>query len=110
MNIGLMNKRIVIRKNVVFGDGIGNRKVSPVDYHTCFATISGEGDSEDTVAGTIVDNSTADFTIRYCLAAKLITPGDYSVSMDGEIYDILSVDHQNYKNKSVKLKCRKARR
>jgi len=110
MNIGLMNKRIVIRKNIVIGDSIGNRKTSAVDYYTCFATVSGESGTEALAAGTTEDNSTADFTIRACTAVMAITPDDYFVCMDGELYNILTIDHQHYKNKSVKLKCRKVRR
>ena len=52
----------------------------------------------------------ADFTLRWCAASSVITPTEYRVVMDGQIYDILSVDHMNFKHKSVKLRCRKARR
>ena len=52
----------------------------------------------------------ADFTLRWCAASSVITPTEYRVVMDGQIYDILSVDHMNFKHKSVKLHCRKARR
>lgn len=50
------------------------------------------------------------FTIRYCEKASVITNAGFRVLFAGQIYDILTVDHQNYKRKSVKLRCRKARR
>ena len=48
-----------------------------------------------------------DFTIRYCGKAKEITSTGYRILMDGDHYDIVAVDHQNYKRRSLKLRCRK---
>ena len=34
---------------------------------------------------------------------------EYRVLFGGEIYDLIGLDHMNYKRKSYKLRCRKAR-
>ena len=109
MNIPLLNKVITIQKQTTVTDAIGNHTNTWTDYYSCHATISNETNSEDETAGVTVDNTNTDFTIRYCALTSIITPTEYRVVMDGEIFDILSVDHMNFKRKSIKLRCRKAR-
>lgn len=110
MDIGLLNTRITIQKNTVVSDSIGNRTNQWSDYYSCFATVGGEGGSETSVAGQKVDDSDISFSIRYCLKASVVNNTEYRVVFQGEIYNILFVDHMNYKKKSMKLKCQKARR
>ena len=50
------------------------------------------------------------FTVRWCRKASVIDSTGYRVVFGGELYDILAIDHMNYKKKSIKFKCRKARR
>ena len=110
MDIALLNVKITIQKNETVVDAIGNHKNNWEDYHTCFATVSGEGGSEKSVAGLIVDDSDISFTIRYCKKLSNLDVTRYRVVYDGKIYNIVFVDHMNYKKKSIKLKCRKVRR
>ena len=46
MKAALLNEKIVIQKNTVVADAIGNRKNVWEDYYSCFATIGGEGGNE----------------------------------------------------------------
>lgn len=46
MDIALLNVKITVQKNETVVDAIGNHKNTWTDYHTCFATVSGEGGSE----------------------------------------------------------------
>lgn len=110
MKIGLLNVRIDILKNEVVVDSIGNHKNKWTDYYSCYATVSGEAGKESTDAGLIVDDSKADFTIRWCRKAAAVTSTEYLVKFNEELYDILGVDHVNYKKKSIKLSCQKVRR
>lgn len=110
MKIELLNVRIFISKNDVVVDAIGNHKNTWSDYYTCYATVSAEAGKEQTDAGLIVDNSKIDFTIRWCEKAAGITSTGFRVSFNGELYDIIAVDHRNYKRKSIKLCCQKTRR
>ena len=86
MKIELLNVRIQIQKNSVVVDKYGNHKNEWAPYYSCSATVSSESPKEETDAGLIVDDS------------KI------------EPYDILGVDHMNYKRKAVKLLCQKASR
>ena len=110
MNIALMNVRIEVQKNNVTTDKYGNHKNVWEPYLSCYATVSGETPKEETDTGLTVDDSKVDFTIRYCRAAAAITSTGYRVMFGSELYDILGVNHMNYKNKGIKLLCQKARR
>ena len=110
MNVALLNVRITVQKNEVVVDSIGNRKNTWADWYSCYATVSSESPNEDTDAGMIVDNSKMDFTIRWCRNATEITSDKYRVVYGGSTYNILGIDHMNFKKKSIKLKCQKVRR
>ena len=110
MNIALMNVCIEVQKNTVATDKYGNHKNTWEPYLSCYATASGETPKEETDAGLTVDDSKTDFTIRFCRAASAITSTGYRVLFDGDIYDILGVNHMNYKKKGIKLLCQKVRR
>ncbi len=110
MNVALLNVRITVQKNEVVVDNIGNHKNTWADWYFCYATVSSESPNEDTDAGMIVDNSKIDFTIRWCRNAAEITADRYRVVYNGSTYNILGIDHMNFKKKSIKLKCQKVRR
>lgn len=110
MNIALLNVRIIIQKNTVANDRYGNHINTWEPYLSCYATVGGETPKQESDAGQTVDDGRADFTIRYCNAAGAINATEYRVLLGEEIYDILGVNHMNYKGKGIKLLCRKARR
>ena len=109
MDVALLNQKILVQKNEVTVDAIGNHLNQWVDFYSCYATISGESPNESTSSGTVVDNTKADFTVRWCRAVSEITADNFRIFYAGEIYNILGIDHQNFKKKSVKLKCQKVR-
>lgn len=110
MDIALLNVRITLQKNTVITDTIGNHKNTWTDYYSCHATASGESPKEDTAAGVVVDNGKIDFTVRYCRAVSGLDPAGFRVVYGGGVYNILGIDHMNFKKKSVKFRCQKARR
>ncbi len=110
MNIALLNVYITFQKNSVVVDAVGNHTNSWKDYYSCRATVSGEGGSEKAVAGLIVEDSDLSFTVRYCKKAAEVTTDGYRVKFDDALYNIVSIDHMNYKNKALKFKCEKVRR
>ena len=61
-------------------------------------------------AGMVVDDSSIDFTIRWCKKAAEIDNTHFRVEFNGELYNIAAVDHMNYRRKSIKLSCEKVRR
>lgn len=109
MDIALLNVKITLQKSLVTVDNIGNHTAEWVDHYSCFATVSNESPSENTSAGVVVDNSKIDFTVRYCKKVAEVNSTNYRVMFNGEVYEILGVDHMNFKKKAVKLKCQKVR-
>lgn len=110
MDISLMNRRITIQVNTVVTDTIGNHTSTWADFYTCWATVSGESGSESGTAGQTVDDTNANFTVRYCEKIKDISTDGYRVKFGDALYDIIGIDHMNYKRKCYKLRCRKVRR
>ena len=110
MDVSLLNVKITFQEAVVEPDEIGNRINTWKDYYTCHATVSGENGSEQNTAGQTVEEGKVDFTIRYCKKAAGIDSTGFRILFQGEFYDILGVDHKNYKKKCLKYSCRKVRR
>lgn len=110
MDAALLNVKIVFQKNEVVVDAIGNHKNEWADYYSCHATVSGEGGSEKAVAGLLVEDSDLAFTVRYCKKAAEVTTDGYRIKFGDALYNIASIDHMNYKKKSLKYKCEKVRR
>lgn len=111
MDIGLLNERVTFQKNEIISDKIGNRKRKWVDYYECACTIGGESlkKMEEDENAVTEDVSEMTVTIRYCLTADTIDSTHYRVIFQGETYDIIAVDHQNFKKKSLKFRCRRER-
>lgn len=110
MEIALLNVKITFQKNSVVSDVIGNRKNIWTDYYTCHATVSGEGGKEKAAAGLTIVESDLAFTVRFCKRAAEVTADGFRIVFNGETYNIVSVDHMNYKKKSLKFQCEKVRR
>lgn len=110
MDIALLNVKITIQKNRTVVDDIGNHKNIWTDFHTCFATVSGENGSEKSVAGLVVDDSDISFTVRWCRKLSDLDVTKHRIIFDGITYNLVSIDHMNFKKKCLKLKCRKESR
>lgn len=108
MNIGLLNVRIKVFKNEPVEDEIGNHLLEWRLFYECFATISGEdkqrGKEEDLTFLT-ADKQVGDFTIRRSKKADLITTDGFRVEFNGEIYNIIRINHMSYKSGYMKLCC-----
>lgn len=110
MEAALLNVRVVFQKNTVRTDEIGNHTNVWEDAYSCFAAVSGESPKESTDAGMIVDDSKRDFTVRWCRAVAAMTSTGYRILHEGSVYNILGIDHMNFKRRSVKFKCQRVRR
>ena len=114
MDIAGMNVKIKFQKNSLVTDHIGNHTNAWTDYYSCHASVSGENGSanggEDEAAGMTVDHSHTDFTVRCCRLVNAITQDEYRIIFENEIYNIIGIDHMQYKGKAYKFRCRKERR
>lgn len=107
MKIELLNVMIEIQENATVTDRYGNHKSEWVPYYSCHATASAESPKEGTEAGLIVDSSKIDFTVRHCRKAASITGKGHRIVFQGQIYNILGVDHMSFKRKAVKFHCQR---
>ena len=110
MNITAMNVKITFQKNDVVIDKIGNHTNEWQNYYSCYATVSGENGSEQSVVGETIENIQVCFTVRYCRKIADVSSTKHRIIFQNEIYDIVSVDHFSYTKKYLKFKCRKSRR
>lgn len=110
MEVALLNVRITFQKNSAIVDEIGNHRNEWKDIYSCYATVSGESPNENTDAGMVVDDSKMDFTVRWCREVASMTNTEYRIRYQDAFYNILGIDHMNFKRKSVKFKCQKVRR
>lgn len=110
MDISLLNVRITFQKNEVITDSIGNHKNVWSDYYSCYATVSGERGTEKASTGLIASDSDISFTVRYCKALSDVDSTKCRILFEGDLYNIVSIDHMNFKKKSLKFKCEKERK
>ena len=110
MNIGAMNVRIVIQKNAVTTDDIGNHLNTWGDCFSCWATASGQSGDEGLTAGQTVDTDRMDLTVRYSSETAAVKPGTHRIIMGDRIYDIDHVDDMAFKHNSLKFHASLARR
>lgn len=110
MDIAALNERVMIQVNTVITDRYGNHKNTWEDYFSCYATISGETGKEQAVVGETVEATDMNVTVRYCSQTAAVKSTTHRIIFNNEIYDILAVDHLNYKRHGIKFRCRKVRR
>lgn len=110
MEIAALRVKIMFQRQKAVVDGIGNHTNRWEDYFACRATVGGEGGTEKAVAGTTVEDADISFTVRFCRAADAVSSSGFRIVFREELYDILAVDHLNYKKKALKFRCRKVRR
>lgn len=111
MEIAALRVKIMFQKQEAVADGIGNHTNRWADYFACHATVGGEGSrTEDAVAGLTVEDAGISFTVRFCKAVEAVSSTGFRIVFREELYDILAIDHLNYKKKALKFKCRKVRR
>ena len=110
MDVAALNVRVTFQVNETVTDKYGNHKNTWTDYYSCYATISGENGKEQAVVGETVENTDMNVTVRYCSETAAITSTKHRIVFNDEIYDILAVDHLNFKKNALKFRCRKARR
>ena len=110
MQISLFNVKVVFQSNVPRIDKVGNHINGWEDFYTCHATVSGEGGTEKEMAGQTVEPFEIAFTVRYSKKLDYISSTGYRIIFKDEIYDIISIDHMNYKKKAYKFRCRRVKR
>lgn len=110
MDIAALNERVMIQVNTVVTDKYGNHKNIWEDFFFCYATISGENGKEQAIVGETVEATDMNVTVRYCNQTASVRSTTHRILFRNEIYDIVAVDHLNYKKHGIKFRCQKVRR
>lgn len=113
MDAAALRSKVTFQKNEAVTDKYGNHKNTWTDYYTCFATIGGEGmagSKEGQAAGTTVEDFSMTVSVRYCQKAAAVDSTHYRVVFMDDIYNIVNIDHLNFRKKSLKFTCRRERR
>ena len=110
MEIAAMNEIVVFQKQALVKDAIGNHLDVWSSVYSCYATISGENGKEQAVAGETVESVDMNVTVRYSSETAEVTSTGYRIVFNDELYDILAIDHLNFKKNALKFRCRKVRR
>lgn len=105
MEIARLRETIIIEKNQVTIDAIGNHINAWSAYYTCHAYPS-TYTAQETDETVDHENRTIVFSVRSCKKTKVLTSVNYRVRFHEQNYNIVSVDMMNYKNKEIKLRCK----
>ena len=103
MKIAEMNERIVIQKSRMETDRIGNHTLKWFDYYYCWARVDNVSGKEFWEAAQHNAQDSLYFTIRYFSPVHDLDTTHYRVKFRGQIYNITSIDHSQYKNKMLRL-------
>lgn len=107
MDIAAMNKKVDFLRLEPTTDKYGNHRNIWQKVFTMSATISGENGTETSEAGSTVPKTSFSITVRYCENTAQVTSDGFRIQLDGAQYNILSVDHLNYKKHALKFLCSK---
>ena len=110
MRVSDLNRKITFQNKNVEVDEIGNHKSVWMDYLTTSTYISFQGKGEEIFLGMEVDRSDISFTVRFQNRLKKINTSEYRILFDDEMYNIISIDFMNYKNRLIKFRCGKVSR
>ena len=110
MKISDLNRKIIFQNKAVEVDEIGNHRSIWSDYLSTSSYISFQGKGEEVFLGMEVDRSDISFTVRFQNRLKKINTSEYRILFEDEIYNIISIDFMNYKNRLIKFRSRKVSR
>ena len=112
MKIARLNQKITIQKKIIQPDIYGNHISMWEDYFTCHAYLNekeANSTAETEVVGNTVDKAVVSITVRFSKETASVTSTCFRIVFKNSTYNIISIDHMNYNNKSIKFRCRKER-
>lgn len=107
MEIAALRKKVSFQKQTLEVDEYGNHKNVWKTVFSHWVTVGGESGSEVNEAGLVVEKDNFSVTTRYCNGTKAVTADQYRILLDGNAYNIESIDHMNFKGHSIKFSCRR---
>ncbi|WP_026664840.1 phage head closure protein [Butyrivibrio sp. FC2001] len=105
MKISRLSEKVIFQKGSAHEDEYGNHVMGYDDYFSCSCTVSSQVGDEKEDAVTM-DEEIISFTVRYSSETECISGKEYRIIFRGKYYNIVSVDYQGYRKKSIKFKCK----
>ena len=104
MNVSGLSVRITIQKSVVQKDKYQNHNTAWEDYFTCWATCTASGKSADETqnARYTQEADLLDITVRYSSETAAVNSKEYRILLNGQIYNITSIDEMGFRKNSRK--------
>lgn len=103
INPGIMDKKIMIQKNISGKDDRGNPIDNWQDYYNPWAYVNELSGNEFYEARLVNLENTVRFTVRYTPKLKDLDTSSYRILFKGRIYDITFVDNPQFRNETLKI-------
>lgn len=99
-----MWKPICFYKLISQKDSDDNEVLLKSPYHKCRAEINCTGGREYYEAKQLNAENEVTFRVRFCRKLKNITPQEFCIEFDGQMYDITYIDNYMMSNEFLKVK------
>lgn len=100
------NQKITIQKGEVSSDFFEDA-ISFSAFYTCFACIKEKSLAENVRDGNLTQDETLTFEIRWCQKVRNLTSDGYQLIFNERVYDIMAIDHQSFKNRTITIIARR---
>lgn len=110
MEIGGWRHRIVIQKNTITRDAMGNMVTAWEDYHACWAYVNHTSGREYEKAAQVNETELVFFKIRWCSKVGEMDSTNYRVKFRNHLYGIQAIHNEQFRNKVLKLTAERIKR
>ena len=104
MDAGAFRSLIQFQQYVEGFDEIGNPSHEWKDYKQAYAYVNGLSGREYWEAAVVHGENTVEFIFRWKPLFDLINTKQYRIVFNGSVYDIVSIDNLQFRNKLVKVR------
>lgn len=104
-----MRQRILITRQEVQTDAIGNHTNVQVPFCRRWAYANRTTGSEEETGGVVREEESIYFVVRFDELTRQITSTGFQVIFHGKTYDITSVDNYRFRNESLTLYAKEKR-
>lgn len=104
MDAGAYRQRIEIQKNNFSKDSVGNPTNNWSKFKCIYAYVNGLSGSEYWEAAVVHAESTLEIVTRWKPFFNQMTTQGYRIVFQGMVYNIISIDNVQFRNKTIKLR------
>lgn len=104
MDPGMLREAVEIWKTGCKADEIGNQIPEKNLYYKCRAYVNNLSGTEYWAAAQVKAEETVVFSIRCCKKVRDMNVLEYSITCNGQSFNITSIDNVMNKNETVKIR------